>query len=232
MSDDQSKNRYYRSLLRNVVLTILLTAITPTIIVSLFILDEFRTSYEKKVHDHLELLVRKHKKNIDMFLEEKLMDIRMLAGANRFESLRDESFLNRKFDEMQKAFDRTFVDLGVVDHKGRQIAYAGPHGLTGVSYSDTDWFKQAINSPYFISDVFKGLRGEPHFIVTVRHVYEGNPWILRAHDRFRGIQQPGGVSSHWRHWICLHFEQRRSFSDQPDGQCDTGRKIGLVARYS
>jgi hypothetical protein len=86
MADDTSKTRYSH-LLRNVVLTILLTAITPTIIVSLFILDEFRTSYEKKVHDHLELLVRKHKKNIDMFLEEKLMDIRMLAGANlsRFE---------------------------------------------------------------------------------------------------------------------------------------------------
>jgi two-component system NtrC family sensor kinase len=97
-----------------------------------------------------------------------------------FRDLSDESILNRKFDEMQKAFDRTFVDLGVVDHKGRQIAYAGPHGLTGVSYSDTDWFKQAIGSPYFISDVFKGLRGEPHFIVTVRHVHEEKPWILRA----------------------------------------------------
>ena len=180
MRDDHSKTRHYRSLQRNVVLTILLTSITPTIVVSLFILDEFRTSYEKRVHDHLELLVRKHRKNIDLFLEEKLMDIRLLAGSNSFEALRDQSFLNRKFDEMQNAFDRTFVDLGVVDHNGRQIAYAGPHGLTGVSYQNTDWFKQAIKSPYFISDVFKGLRGAPHFIVTVRHVHEGNPWILRA----------------------------------------------------
>jgi two-component system NtrC family sensor kinase len=33
---------------------------------------------------------------------------------------------------------------------------------------------------YFISDVFPGLRGFPHFIVAVRSVWEGKPWILRA----------------------------------------------------
>jgi len=180
MDMEKSKTRYYRSLLRKVVLTILLSAITPTVIVSMFILNEFHTSYQKKVYDHLELLVRKHKKNIDMFLEEKLMDIRLLASSNRFEELSEESILNRKFVEFQRAFDRTFVDLGVVDHKGRQITYAGPHNLTDASYSDTKWFKQAITNPYFISDVFKGLRGAPHFIVTVRHEHNGKPWILRA----------------------------------------------------
>jgi two-component system NtrC family sensor kinase len=115
MDSEHSKYRYYRSLLRNVVITILLTAITPTVIVSMFILNEFRTSYQKKVYDHLDLLTRKHKRSIDMFLEEKLMDIRMLANANRFEELRDGSILNRKFVEMQRAFDRSFIELGVVE---------------------------------------------------------------------------------------------------------------------
>ncbi len=180
MDKEQSKTRYYRSLLRNVVLTILLTAMTPTVIVSLFILDEFRSSYQKKVYDHLELLVRKHKKNIDLFLDEKLMDIRMLANMHSFAELREAATLNRKFDDLQRAFDRSFVDLGVVDHQGRQIAYAGPHDLTGVNYADTDWFQEAIRNSYFISDVFKGVRGVPHFIVTVRREHNGNPWILRA----------------------------------------------------
>ena len=115
MDMEKSKTRYYRSLLRKVVLTILLSAIAPTVIVSMFILDEFHTSYQKKVYDHLELLVRKHKKNIDMFLEEKLMDIHLLASANHFEELSEESILNRKFVELQRAFNRSFVDLGVVN---------------------------------------------------------------------------------------------------------------------
>ncbi len=180
MDEKKTITRYYRSLLRKVVLTIIFTAMIPTVIVSMFILNEFRTSYQSKVYDHLELLARKHKKNIDMFLDEKLMDIRLLASANSFEDLSDVSILNRKFIEMQRAFDRVFVDLGVVDHAGRQIAYAGPHGLSGARYSDTDWFKGAMSNPHFISDVFKGKRGAPHFIITVRREHQGKPWILRA----------------------------------------------------
>jgi len=185
MDKEKTSNRYYRALLRNVVLTILLTAMTPTVVVSLFILDEFRTSYQKKVYDHLELLARKHKKNIDMFLEEKLMDIRLLASANSFKDLSNQSTLNRKFVELQRAFDRTFVDMGVVNHEGRQVAYAGPHDLTGAGYFESDWFKKAIANPYYISDVFKGLRGAPHFIITVRHEQNGKPWILRTTIDFR-----------------------------------------------
>jgi hypothetical protein len=58
--------------------------------------------------------------NIDMFLEEKLMTIRMLASSNRFEELSERSILNRKFVKLQCAFNRSFVDLGVVDHKERR----------------------------------------------------------------------------------------------------------------
>jgi two-component system NtrC family sensor kinase len=166
--------------MRNVVLAILLTAITPTVVVSVFILDAYRVSYREKVYDHLDVLTKKHKRSIDIFLEEKLMDIRLLAKTNRFEDLTDQATLNQRFNELQRAFDRSFVDLGVVDHEGRQVAYAGPLELTGVNYSNAEWFKQAIGNPFFISDVFKGMRGAPHFIVSVRQDHAGKPWILRA----------------------------------------------------
>ena len=180
MNTEIKRSRYYRSLQRNMVIAILLTAITPTVLVSIFILDAFRVSYKEKVYDHLDVLTRKHKRSIDIFLEEKLMDIRLLAKTNRFEELTDEVILNQKFNELQRAFDRSFVDLGVVDHQGRQIAYAGPFELTGVDYSSAQWFQQAINNPFFISDVFKGMRGAPHFIVSVRQDSGGKQWILRA----------------------------------------------------
>lgn len=180
MNTEIKRNRYYRSLQRNMVIAILLTAMTPTVLVSIFILDAFRVSYKEKVYDHLDVLTRKHKRSIDIFLEEKLMDIRLLAKTNRFEELTDEVILNQKFNELQRAFDRSFVDLGVVDHQGRQIAYAGPFELTGVDYSSAQWFQQAINNPFFISDVFKGMRGAPHFIVSVRQDSGGKQWILRA----------------------------------------------------
>jgi two-component system NtrC family sensor kinase len=70
--------------------------------------------------------------------------------------------------------------MGIVDHQGHQIAYAGPFELTGVNYSSAKWFEKAIKRPFFISDVFKGMRDEPHFIVSVRQEHNGKPWIIRA----------------------------------------------------
>ncbi len=60
------------------------------------------------------------------------------------------------------------------------MAYAGPFKLENAIYSDAEWFRKAIKSDYFISDVFLGLRGIPHFIITVRQKSNGKPWILRA----------------------------------------------------
>ena len=41
-------------------------------------------------------------------------------------------------------------------------------------------FKKRSQSEYFISDVFLGLRGLPHFIIAVRNSWEDIHWILRA----------------------------------------------------
>ena len=64
--------------------------------------------------------------------------------------------------------------------QGLQVAYAGPYKLHKAHYAEADWFHDAIESDYFISDVFLGLRGLPHFIVTVRKNEQGSSWILRA----------------------------------------------------
>ncbi|MFC1813030.1 ATP-binding protein, partial [Thermodesulfobacteriota bacterium] len=81
---------------------------------------------------------------------------------------------------LQQGYGSVFEDLGVVDNRGVQVAYAGPFKLANARYSGADWFKTAIQRPYFISDVFLGLRGRPHFIVAVQNNHQGKPWILRS----------------------------------------------------
>jgi two-component system NtrC family sensor kinase len=70
--------------------------------------------------------------------------------------------------------------LGVINAAGEQIAYAGPFKLARANYLEAEWFRLAIEREYFISDVFLGLRGLPHFIITVRNSREDGYWILRA----------------------------------------------------
>lgn len=180
---DKSKREhrdYYHSLTRNMLLTVIIVSFTPMILVGGIILYQFQTSYHEKVHAHLEELVLKHKQNIDSFLQEKLGDIRFLADNFNFEELSDESFLRDRLESLQKEFGLVFVDLGVIRENGIQVAYAGPFKLGKALYSQADWFQKAMKSKYFISDVFLGLRGLPHFIIAVRDNWMGEKWILRA----------------------------------------------------
>ncbi|RZB38468.1 MAG: hypothetical protein SRB2_00216 [Desulfobacteraceae bacterium Eth-SRB2] len=179
-SGSHKKDPYYNSLTRRMILTVIIVSFTPMILVSGAILYQFHISYHEKVAAHLEELVQKHKQNIDSFLNEKLGEIRFLVQNSEFENLRKESYLEQQLATLQQELDPVFVDLGMVNAKGLQIAYAGPFKLGKAQYSEAEWFKQAIKSQYFISDVFLGLRGLPHFIVTVRKSFHGEHWVFRA----------------------------------------------------
>ncbi len=178
--DAESRNRYYRTLSRNIIVTILVASITPMVIVSIIILRDFKKSYRQKVNDHLALMAWNHKKNINFFLTEKLANIRMLANYHSIDHFKDSAFIKQKLAELQQSYDRVFVDLGLINDKGIQISYAGPHALTNADYSEAAWFQKAVNAYYYTSDVFYGLRGAPHFIISARHYADGHYWILRA----------------------------------------------------
>jgi len=178
---DQIKQKDISHLLkRNLLLSVILVSITPMILVSGIILYQFRASYHEKINAHLEELVHKHKQNIDNFLREKLGDIQTLAKNFTFEQMKDESFLQDRLKLLHQSYGPVFVDLGVINAEGEQVAYAGPFKLGRATYSDADWFHEASEREYYKSDVFLGLRGLPHFIIAVRENWEGKKWILRA----------------------------------------------------
>jgi len=182
MDQSEPKNgSFYNSLRRNMLLTIIIVSITPMILVSTSILYQFNVSYREKVDAHLKTLVKKHKQNINSFLKEKSGDIASLAKTFSFGEMSDESFLKDRLASLQEDFDPAFVDLGVINARGIQVAYAGPFNLGKAVYSSAEWFRKAMESNrVYVSDVFLGIRGLPHFIVAVRENYNGEPWILRA----------------------------------------------------
>jgi two-component system NtrC family sensor kinase len=181
MNTEIKRNRYYRSLMRNVVIAILLTAITPTVVVSIFILDAFRVSYKEKVYDHLDVLTRKHKRSIDIFLEEKLMDIRLLAKTNRFEELTNEVILNQKFNELQRAFDRSFVDYGHCRPSGTSNRLCRAVRINRGGLFQCKMVSAGHQQVHF-SSVTCSKECVVHPILSYRcdKNHGGKPWILRA----------------------------------------------------
>jgi two-component system NtrC family sensor kinase len=125
-------------------------------------------------------MVHKHQQNINIFLNEKLSYIRVLANTFAFDQLSKDDFLEHKLLNLQRGYGGVFVDLGLVNEQGLQVAYAGNLKLEKADYSGSDWFMKAIEREFHISDVFLGIRRQPHFIVTVKRRWGEGEWILRA----------------------------------------------------
>jgi two-component system NtrC family sensor kinase len=180
-------NIYYQSLKRKMILIVIIVSLAPFILVTGIILNQFQSSYQEKVRHHLQELVLKHQQNIDGFLNEKLSDLRFFSKSFSLEELRNETFLQEKLTGLQKEYHAVFEDLGLINADGFQVAYAGPFKLAHAIYSQADWFKRAVKSEFYISDVFLGLRGIPHFIIAVKRAHGGDEWILRATIDFKSF---------------------------------------------
>lgn len=174
------KKSSYDKLSRNLALTVITVSIAPLILVGGLIFDQFRSIYKEKVYSHLAEVVDKHKENINTFLKEKLSEVHYLEQAFSYEELTDDTKLDEILRGMQQQYGRIFVDLGVINAEGRQIAYAGPFNLEGADYSEADWYQRSRSLKAGISDVFLGLRQSPHFIITVNNFHNGEQWTLRA----------------------------------------------------
>jgi two-component system NtrC family sensor kinase len=180
LSKDQSKPLARRFKIYTAMAVISAICLGPLIITGLVNLSQFRQVYQAKVTDHLEAMIEQHGQAIDTFLSDRQSDIRVLVRMHSFEQLTNGDYLNRQLNLLREEFHGAFVDLGVVDADGVQIAYAGPFNLVMAEYSAADWFNQAKGRTHYVSDVFAGLRGSPHFIVASSFDHEGESFIVKA----------------------------------------------------
>ena len=171
---------YYTDFRLKIALRIVIVSLAPLVLVTGIILYQFHVYANQMVHAHLDELVLKHRQKIDDFLKQKLSDISYLSKSYEFSQFKEKPFLQQRLRTLQAEYSYVFVDLGVIDDKGRQVSYAGPFDLDQADYSDSDWFQKARVRDTYISDVFLGMRGHPHFIVAVKREWQGRMWLVRA----------------------------------------------------
>ncbi len=171
----------YDKLSRKIAITVITVSLAPLILVGGLIFDQFRSIYRAKVYAHLGEVVAKQTDNVNNFLSEKLAEVQYLSRVFTYEQLSDSRILEQTLKGMQQQYGRIFVDFGIINEKGVQVAYAGPFELLGADYSKADWYMSSRNKSTGISDVFMGLRQSPHFIITINSKSkDGRPWTLRA----------------------------------------------------
>lgn len=163
----------------NLILMTLSLSLIPLFALGYVIHAEFMQSYEEKLTSNLRLVVNNKRDAIDMFLNERVVQLQMLAGMHTFAQMTDQTYLDAVFDTLHET-SRSFIDIGVIGQNGRHEAYCGPFDLKDVNYKDEPWFHQVMLKGLYISDVFMGFRNFPHFIIAVKRREAGRTWILRA----------------------------------------------------
>jgi two-component system, NtrC family, sensor kinase len=169
----------YCRLRRKLVALILSFSLLPLLALGLTMYDQFSTSYKERIISQIQTLVENKKSGIDLFLEERVAQLKTLAYTHSMEDLTSELFLGELFRTIH-ATSRSFIDLGIIDENGDHVAYAGPYRLEGLNYREEQWFQEAMFRGLYISDVFLGYRNFPHIVIAVTRRANGNIWVMRA----------------------------------------------------
>ncbi|AMK12637.1 MAG: ATP-binding protein [Pseudodesulfovibrio sp.] len=171
---------YYKGLAKSMMFTIILVSFAPLFVVVLIAGYQYSVAYEEKVEAHLRELVLKHDQTINAYLEEKVAEIRVLAEVIDLGHLANPEGIEALHQALVQGHGTDFVDLGLIDDHGIQVAYSGPFQLQGVDYSGEEWFRAVQQHPVHVSDVGLGLRGVPHFIIALRMDAGGKRYVLRT----------------------------------------------------
>lgn len=169
----------YGKLRWKIIVTTLCFSLIPLLSLGLTIYQLFRVSYTSKIIENLRSMADSKRNAIEIYLDERVGQLNLLVSTEGFELLKNQNKLEKAFAIIQGHSD-SFVDLGVIDGEGQQVAYVGPYNLRGLNYKDTDWFATTMVRRKYISDVFMGYRKIPHFVVALVSRNGEREWILRA----------------------------------------------------
>ncbi|MCK5162413.1 MAG: response regulator [Desulfobacula sp.] len=143
---------------------------------------EFSSTLKNTGRLNLEALSNSQKNTIDLFLQERVVNIFSLFHSLDFSLNPAENKMQNYLQDLRQVND-AFIDVGFLNTKGIQTGYAGPFPyLKGKDYSNENWFKTLLEQErhYYISDIYLGFRKKPHFTIAVRQIIDGNPYIMRS----------------------------------------------------
>ncbi len=179
-TDEVASPVRYTLLRRNIIIIMILITFFPLLTMALINYYQYQTSLKNEIVNPLKLLSNNTAHSFELFLEERLSTIRSVASLHSYEDLSNQTKLNQYYRILKKEIGG-FVDLGVIDKNGVQVAYAGPYELLGKKYSKQSWFHEVSVNGFYVSDVFMGYREFPHIAIAVQQLHkDGNDWILRA----------------------------------------------------
>jgi len=170
----------FRRMWKLAVFSTAAVALVPLIFMTVVDYKVNQQAIESDIDYQTARLISNTRRSVSFFLSERRSALNFIDKDNSYQALGDPLRLLALLENLKKGFGG-FTDLGVIDDTGLQHTYVGPYNLAGKNYSDQDWFKELPSGGAHISDVFLGLRQQPHLVVSVKHdLPAGRFYVLRA----------------------------------------------------
>lgn len=169
---------YYRSLTKNMVITMMVVSVLPLILISAITRHYFLSSYRDKVQSHLTMLISRHQETIDDFLEDRLNAIEVQAQTLDLDGQSQKQTFSNLLTVLQGQYGNSLIDLGTLNEQGARIAYAGPFTTTRTDYSKAEWFSVAMARGWYMGDVLEAKEGPTRFVIAARKEQDGKRWVL------------------------------------------------------
>lgn len=187
----EEREKGYTRLSRKFIFYTIVCSALPLLLVGWGINLHYSSFAQSRMITDFKSRIDNHRRIIQLFLDERLSELQVIAGSQKLDKLVIGSNLENVFNLINE--DKwTFTDLGVIDENGDHLRYVGPYNLINKNYAKTFWFKEVMEKGLYISDMFLGFRKEPHFVIAVAKTEKNKKWILRATidtDFFRSLTE-------------------------------------------
>jgi len=178
----EESREYFRRLRRRLRIGLSVGFLLPLGILSLYFHLQLNLTLKESGKLHLTMVAASQSNTIDLFLQERVVNIFNLFHRQDFKASPLPDEMRRYLQSLRQASD-AFVDVGFLNASGRQIGYAGPYPyLHGEDYSREEWFQTLIakEQNYHITNIYLGFRKKPHFTIAVKQLLGAEPAVVRA----------------------------------------------------
>ncbi len=173
-------------------LTVILVALVliPLIVISLLSYIQYKRLLEEDEIEQLLLNVEQAGNTVELFVVKLRSIINFAAHEDRFVELLEPRQLEKLFTRLQKSYP-DFTDIEVINSDGKTVAYKGFWQIKDHDYTKQDWYRQVMQRGVYISNIFSGFRGVPHFVVAVSRPMSGGRgrWVMRMNIDAKALQR-------------------------------------------
>ena len=175
------KNRY-GELHRKHVIRLVITYILPLVALIIYFQFQYAELLSESRSLRMKTIAENQALTLDLFMRERLANLSNIIDDPKFRIPPSLASMQEYLEKLKRD-SNTFVDIGFFDPDGVQAFYVGPlPDLEKRNYSREPWFisLKGGKKRYIITDIYLGLRKQPHFTIGVSRVIDDQYVVLRA----------------------------------------------------